>query len=104
MNTECECKEYHYVREKDDGKCYGMYLYSSLSTSYILGIPRIQYIENTYHLMQVCLLRFVTDSENSKLNLNFNLKSLPCICAGAKSMQPCFYLQGNGYKNFYRLI
>ena len=36
MHTECECKEDHYVAEKDDGKCYGM-LYVSLHTSYIIA-------------------------------------------------------------------
>ena len=54
MNTECECKEDYYVTVTDDGKCYGMYLYSLLSTSYLLEIPRIQYMENTYHLKYVC--------------------------------------------------
>ena len=28
MHKECECKEDYYIGEKDDSKCYGMYIHS----------------------------------------------------------------------------
>lgn len=66
MHTECECKEEHYVAEKDDGKCYGMYLHSPLNTSYILA-THVQY--RKYLPSQVRFSQLVTDSDYVELNL-----------------------------------